>query len=121
MLLDLKADMSVKEQAFRSLTKYREEMFAEYREVDEGRRGGKRQGFIGRRKWERDIVMRQLTRPAIGRLQLFHHIHVHASRHRVECIATFGSFVEQYRGVLTNRKRRLLGRAPSWRPTLMTP
>ena len=94
------------------VVKCEEEMFAGYCEAIEGRREGREQGFIGRGKGRREVVIGYLTRPAIGSLQVFHHIHAHASRHRARRIATFGSFSKQYRGVLANRKRRLLGRAP---------
>lgn len=51
-----------------------------------------------------------VARPAIGSLPMFRCHHAHASRHLVKCIAVFGSFVKQHRGVLANRKRGCLGR-----------
>jgi hypothetical protein len=81
-------------------------MFVGCREGIEGRREGRREGFIGRRRRKRQAHL-NYVRPAIGSLQLLHYHHAHS----LEQIAVFGSFVQQCRGVLTNRKRRLLGRA----------
>jgi hypothetical protein len=72
----------------------------------EGEKGKERVLLAGGR--DRHRVHLHFPRPAIGSLRLFHYHHAHAS---TKCIAVFGSFVKQYRGVLTNRKRRLLGRA----------
>lgn len=102
-----------------SVVECRKGMFPGCYEVIKGRRQGRREGFVGRKKreWESIITCSRLTRAAIGCLQLFHQQYAHTSRHCVERIATFGSFVKQYRGVLTNGKRRLLGRGSSERPT----
>jgi hypothetical protein len=74
----------------------------------EGEKDKGRVLFAGAR--ESGKVYLHLTHPAIGSLHLFHYHHAHASRQGTKRIAVPGSFVKQHRGVLANRKRRLLGR-----------
>ena len=115
MLLDYQAGVFVKKKVWCFVVECWKQLFRCFLGIVriwmEGEKGEDRVLLAkGREEGKRNYISSS-SRYWVSTLHVFHHQRAHASRHRAKCIATFGSFVKQYRGVLTNKKRRWLGRA----------